>query len=114
MKSLFRSICIFLENDNFQKQTEHLVSQLYKSTEDVFGKMVDIKEKMEDQESQMKGLSSQVVELTKMQQLVEEGVTKGIQEVVALQQSAANLEQQMNASLRFEVTQFCFPRWNVR
>jgi len=97
------NICIFLENDNFQKQTEHLVQKLYRSTDDIFGRMVDMKDKLDQQEGQMKGLSSQVLEVSKMQRLVEEGVTRGIQEVVSLQKSAANLEHQMNTSLQVEM-----------
>ena len=98
------SICIFLENDNFQKQTEHLVQRLYRSTNDMFGKMKEIKARIDQQEGQLSGVSTQIVEVTRMQKLVEEGVSRGIQEVVDLQRSTAHLEEQMNASLQIEVT----------
>lgn len=80
------------------------MQELYKSTDDIFGRMVDMKDKLEHQDGQMKGLSSQVLEVSKMQRLVEEGVTRGIEEVVSLQKSAANLEHQMNTSLQVEVS----------
>eukprot|EP00210_Caulerpa_lentillifera_P004362 g4160.t1 len=65
--------------------------------------MKEMQNTMELQEDRLTGLSTQVMELSRMQQLVEEGVTKGIQEVIALQRSASVLEQQMNQSLSNEM-----------
>jgi len=79
------------------------VQQLYKSTDDMFNKMADMKSKIESQEDQLRGISSQASEITKMQALVEQGVSKGIEEVINLQISTATLEQQMNSSIQFEV-----------
>lgn len=79
------------------------MEKLYHSGETIFGKMQEMQDTIESQEDRLSGLSTHVGELSRMQKLVEEGVTKGIQEVIALQRSASVLEKQMNQSLANEV-----------
>lgn len=79
------------------------MEKLYHSSEAIFGKMQEMQDTIESQEDRLSGLSTHVLELSRMQKLVEEGVSKGIQEVITLQQSASVLEKQMNQSLANEV-----------
>lgn len=98
------SICIFLENQNFQKQTEAMVLDLHASTASAASQMQDISQSLGYQSQGIDHLGEQITLVDAKQKDLEEGIETGISEVRKLQESSETLLEKMNQSLELEVS----------
>lgn len=99
-------MCIFLENQNFQKQTEAMMRDMQSNTEKAAGQMQSIAEVLDDQRQGIDSLGEQIVVVDAKQRDLALGIDQGNKEVLKLQNTSQVLVDMMNESLELEVSSF--------
>lgn len=96
------SICLFVQNQNFQKSTENMVNKLYNSSATALASLAVVQQAVSQHSGQLQGLADSAAHLGQQQQVLGQGVQAGLQELQALQQRGLQLEVQLNRSLEIE------------
>ena len=98
-----RSMCLFIQNQNFQAHTEHMMNTLYDGARMVQALLESIAPAMEQQSSQIKGINQQLVNVSQTQVLLSSEMQQSAENLHQLSRQAQLLEAGIQTSLANEV-----------
>ena len=96
-------MCLFIQNQNFQAHTEHMMNALYDGARMAQAMLASIGPAMEKQSSQIKGINQQLVNVSQTQVLLSSEMQQSAENLHQLSRQAQLLEAGIQASLTIEV-----------
>ena len=98
------SMCLFIQNQNFERHTEAMMQQLYSGASMANALLADIKPAMQVHAEQLQGMDRQLVELHHAQADLSTAIQHGTAQLHLLQSQAHILEAGMQQSLQNEAS----------
>ena len=96
-------MCLYIQNQNFQTHTEHMMNELWHGAETASNLISEIVPAMEQQSGQLQSMHGQLHSLQQSQSMISRDTQQSLEKLQALNGQATLLEAGMQESLANEV-----------